>query len=197
MRGRIATPLALVAAIAIFAGAFVLTRSLLWSPLLAAVGAVGLYLMIDSRRPHEVSDDEYEEDAERKVDDVLRIVKEIRKSAEGVISLPVRQTLQQSCDYVPELLNRVRTGSPSTLFSSASQLGAHLTSLAGALKQYLDIQRNPAFYTDAPALMAGGEAAFGRFAEFTVESLKLVNAGDLAQYQANLATVAPPKLPQL
>jgi hypothetical protein len=191
VRGRIATPVALLAAIGVFLGVFAVTRSLLWSPVLAALAAVGVYLMIDSRRPHEVHDDE------RKVREALRIIRDIRRLSDDVASRTAKRQLLQSCDYVPELLSRVKARSPDSLYSSASQLGAHLTSLVGVLTQYLDIQRNPAFYTDPAGLLSGGEVAFQRFAEFTVDSLRLVNAGDIAQYQANLATVAPPKLPQL
>ena len=197
MRGRVATGAALVTAVAVFAGVFAVTGSLLWSPVLAAAAAFGLYLMIDSRRPHEVSDDEYEADADRKVEEALRVLREIRKQIKDVQSPSVRNLLQQSCDYVPELLARVKKSSPNGLYSSASQIGAHVSSLSGVLTQYLDIQRNPTFYSNPAALMHGGETAFQRFTEFTVDSLRLVNSGDIAQYQANLETVAPPKLPSI
>jgi hypothetical protein len=197
VRARVAAGAALVAAVVVFVGVFVVTGSLVWSPVLAAVAALGLYLMVDSRRPREVSDDEYVADADRKVEDTLRIVRDIRKRLTEVKSPAVRHQLQQSCDYVPELLARVKKNSPNSLYSSASQIGAHVSSLAGVLTQYLDIQRNPTFYTNPAALMHGGETAFQRFTEFTVDSLRLVNSGDIAQYQANLETVAPPKLPSL
>ncbi|MCP2322786.1 hypothetical protein HDA40_001293 [Hamadaea flava] len=197
MRGKLAAGAALVAAVGIFVGVFVVTRSLLWSPLLAAAGAVGLYLMVDSRRPSEVSDDEYAADAEKKMEEALRTIREIRRGLKDVASPTAKHLLQQACEQVPELLARVKARSPNSLYSSASQLGAHLTSLSGVLTQYLDIQRNPSFYTDPAALMSGGEAAFDRFAQFTLDSLRLVNSGDIAQYQANLETVAPPKLPTL
>lgn len=197
MRGRVAAGVALVAAVAVFAGVFVVTQSLLWSPILAGAAALGLYLMIDGRRPHEVSDDEYEADADRKVEEALRAIREIRKQINSIQSPSARHLLQQSCDYVPELLDRVKKRSPNSLYSSASQMGAHVASLAGVVTQYLDIQRNPNFYTNPTALMQGGETAFQRFAEFTVDSLRLVNSGDIAQYQANLETVAPPKLPSI
>jgi hypothetical protein len=197
VKRRVATPLALLTAIGVFAGLYAATGSLLWSPLLAAVSAVGVYLMLDSRTAAQVRDDEYGADADRKADEVARTVREIRKLSRDVASPTVRHLLQQSADHVPELLNRVRATSPNSLYSSASQLGAHLQSLLGVVRQYLDIQRNPAFYDDPAALLAGGEQAVQRFTEFTIDSLRLVNQGELAQYQANLQTVAPPKLPQL
>lgn len=197
MMRRVATPLALLVAIGVFGGLFHVTGSLLWSPLLAALSALGVYLMLDSRTASEVRDDEYGADADRKVDEVVRAAKEVRKLSRDVASPSVKHLLQQAAEFVPELLDRVRATSPNSLYSSASQLGAHLQSLLGVVRQYLDIQRNPTFYDDPAALLAGGEQAVQRFTEFTIDSLRLVNQGDLAQYQANLQTVAPPKLPQL
>ncbi|MFC7240942.1 hypothetical protein ACFQO7_00485 [Catellatospora aurea] len=197
MTRKVATPLALLVAVGVFGGLFSVTGSLLWSPLLAAVSALGVYLMLDSRTASQVRDDEYGADADRKADEVVRAAKEIRKLSRDVASPSVKHLLQQAAEFVPELLDRVRATSPNSLYSSASQLGAHLQSLLGVVRQYLDIQRNPAFYDDPAALLAGGEQAVQRFTEFTIDSLRLVNQGDLAQYQANLQTVAPPKLPQL
>ncbi|GIF90798.1 hypothetical protein Cch02nite_42420 [Catellatospora chokoriensis] len=194
---KVATPLALLVAVGVFGGLFAVTDSLLWSPLLAALCALGVYLMLDSRTTSQVRDDEYGADADRKADEVVRAAKEIRKLSRDVASPSVKHLLQQAAEFVPELLERVRATSPNSLYSSASQLGAHLQSLHGVVRQYLDIQRNPTFYDDPAALLAGGEQAVQRFTEFTIDSLRLVNQGDLAQYQANLQTVAPPKLPQL
>ncbi|WP_155390529.1 ATP synthase subunit B family protein [Catellatospora paridis] len=197
MMRKVATPLALLVAVGVFGGLFSVTGSLLWSPLLAALCALGVYLMLDSRTTSQVRDDEYGADADRKADEVVRAAKEVRKLSRDVASPSVKHLLQQAAEFVPELLERVRATSPNSLYSSASQLGAHLQSLQGVVRQYLDIQRNPTFYHDPAALLAGGEQAVQRFTEFTIDSLRLVNQGDLAQYQANLQTVAPPKLPQL
>ncbi|WP_117210944.1 hypothetical protein [Allorhizocola rhizosphaerae] len=197
MRHRLATPVSLLAAVGVFAGGYALTGSLLWSPVLAAAAAIGVYLMLDDRTPTQVRDDDYDADAARKVDEALAVVADIRKRLRDVSSARARHDLQQACAAVPELLDRVRATSPSSLFSSASQLSAHLTSLSGVLAQYLDIQRKPAFYPDAARLLEGGEQAFARFSEFALDSVRLVNSGELAQYQANLQTVAPPKIPQL
>ncbi|MDI1465845.1 hypothetical protein QEZ54_33220 [Catellatospora sp. KI3] len=194
---KLATPLALVTAVAVFGALFAATSSLLWSPLLAAAAALGVYLMLDGRTAAQIRDDEYADDADAKVEAAVETARRLRKLSKDVHSPTVRHLLQQSADHVPELLTRVKATAPTTLFSSASALGAHLQSLLGVVTQYLDIQRNPTFYHDPAALLAGGEAAVQRFTDFTIDSLRLVNQGDLAQYQANLATVAPPKLPQL
>jgi hypothetical protein len=72
-----------------------------------------------------------------------------------------------------------------------------VASLAGVVRQYLDIQRKPSFYRDPDALKLSGDDAFRRFTEFAFESVQLVNQGDIATYRANLETVAPPRLPDL
>ncbi|GIH06174.1 hypothetical protein Rhe02_42410 [Rhizocola hellebori] len=197
MRAKLAAPASLATAVGVFAVLFLMTHSLLWSPLLAALAALGLYLMLDDRTPAQVRDGEYAEDANRKVEEALRTVRQIRGITAQVLSPSVKHSLQQACEYVPELLTRVRKTSPNNLYSSASSLGGHLTSLAGVVEQYLDIQRKPDFYKNPAELMRGGEIAIQRFTEFTVDSLRLVNSGELAQYQANLETVAPPQLPDL
>jgi hypothetical protein len=197
MKAKIATSVALVSAVVIFAGIYLLTESLLWSALVAAAGAVGVYLMMDARTPKQVESDTYAEDAERKVDETLRLVREVRKLSRDVTSTSARGSLESACQYVPELLDRVRTNSPNSLYSSASQIGGHLASLVGAVRQYLDIQRKPALYAEPQALMRSGEEAFRRFTEFAFDSVQLVSQGDIAAYRANLETVAPPKLPEL
>jgi hypothetical protein len=197
VRARLATPLALVSAVAIFVGAFVVTGSLLWSPLIAVAGALGAYLMLDARNVRQVLSDDYADDAERKMGEALQLVRELRKLSRDVTSPAARGSLESACQYVPELLNRVKAGSPNSLYSSASQIGSHLSSLLGVVRQYLDIQRKPQLYANPEALQASGEEAFRRFTTFAFDSVQLVNQGDMATYRANLETVAPPKLPEL
>jgi hypothetical protein len=197
MRAKAATPLALVIAVGVFIGLFVFTHSFIWSPLLALVAAFGVYFMLDDRTPAQVADGDYAEDANDKADEVLRIVKQLKGLLIQVRSPSVQYSLQQACDAVPELLGRIRKTAPNTLYSSASALYGHLVSLSGVVEQYVDIQNKPTFYRDPQALMQGGELAIARFTEFTIESVRLVNQGELAQYQANLETVAPPQLPEL
>jgi hypothetical protein len=197
MRAKAATPLALATAAGVFVVLFLLTRSLLWAPVLAALAAVGVYFMLDDRTPAQVADGDYAEDADEKASEALRIIKQLKGLLTQVRSPSVQYSLQQACDAVPELLARIRKTAPNTLYSSASALYGHLVSLSGVVEQYLDIQNKPPFYRDPQALMGGGEQAIQRFTEFTIESVRLVNQGELAQYQANLETVAPPKLPEL
>jgi hypothetical protein len=197
MRHRLAAPAALVIAIAVFAVVFVLTRSLLWPPLLAAAAAVGAYLMLDDRSRLRVQSDTYADEAQAKVDEALKVVRGIERLNRDVRGPAARTALESACRYVPELFDRVRAKSPNSLYSTASQIAGHLTSLDGAVRQYLDIQRKPELYTDPEGLKRSGEAAFQRFADFALDSVRLVNQGDIAQYKANLDTVAPPKLPEL
>jgi hypothetical protein len=193
----LAAPAALVAAVAVFAGVFVLTQSLIWSPLLAVAAAFGLYLMLDDRSALRVQSDNYAGEAEEKVDDALGVIRGIAKLAKQVDAPAAREALESACRYVPELFDRVRAKSPNSLYSTASQIGGHLRSLDGAVRQYLDIQAKPVLYTDPEGLKKSGEQAFQRFADFALNSVRLVNQGDLAQYKANLDTVAPPRLPEL
>jgi hypothetical protein len=197
VRAKLATPVALAAAVVVFAVVFAVIGSLLWSVLLAVAAAFGAYLMLDHRTPVQVRDDTYSEDADRKVAEALRLVRDIARLGRQVTSTAARGSLEMACRYVPELLERVKANSPDSVYSSASQMVAHLSSLHGVLTQYLDIQRKPALYQRPQALRDSGEEAFRRFAEFAFDSVQLVNQGDIAQYQANLATVAPPKLPSL
>ena len=62
---------------------------------------------------------------------------------------------------------------------------------------FADIERNPSFYPDPTQQLTQGEQAVQRFVAFSLDSIRLVNQGDLAQYKANLATAAPPVMPTL
>jgi hypothetical protein len=197
MRARIAAGGALVATVVAFVITFLVTGSLLWTvPLSAAVG-LGVYLMADGRSRTQVALDTYTDDADRKAAEALRTLAEVRKLSREVRTPAARGSLEAADQYVTELLDRVRASSPDSLYSTASTLGAHLQSLLGVVRQYLDIQRKPALYKQPEQLQSSGEEAFRRFAEFAFDSIQLVNQGDLASYRANLATVAPPKLPEL
>ncbi len=197
MRHRLAPPVALAAAVGAFTLVFTLTDSLLWSPLLAAAIALGLYLMLDDRTATRVQQDTYADEARDRVDEALRVLRGIERHARDVRQPEARRALEDACRYVPELFDRVRDRSPDSLYSTAARMGGHLHSLDGAVRQYLDIQRQPVLYQDPETLRRNGEQAFRRFADFALDSVRLVNQGDIAQYRANLDTVAPPSLPDL
>ncbi|GIG94355.1 hypothetical protein [Plantactinospora mayteni] len=197
MRGKLAAPVALATAVAVFTGTFVLTGNFLWAPLLAMAAAVGVYLMVDDRSPAQARSDDYLDEARAKVAEALAILRGIERLHPDVQAPAARTALESACRYVPELFDRVQARSPNSLYSTASQISGHLSSLDGAVRQYLDIQRKPVLYADPEALKRSGELAFERFAAFALDSVRLVNQGDIAQYRANLDTVAPPKLPEL
>jgi hypothetical protein len=197
VRRRLAAPVALVAAVAVFGLVYAFTSSLLWAPILAVAAAIGVYLMLDDRSRAQVSSDSYADEAQEKVDEALKLIRGIERLAKDVNTPGARKALESACHYVPELFARVRAKAPNSLYSTASQIGGHLRSLDGAVRQYIDIQRQPVLYSDPQALRSSGEEAFQRFADFALESIRLINQGDLAQYKANLDTVAPPKLPEL
>ena len=197
MRHKLAAPTGLVTGVVVFAGVLLATRSVLWPSLLAVAAAVGVYLMLDDRSPTRVASDSYLDEANAKVEEALRTLRGVRRLAHDVRAPAARASLDAACRYVPDLFDRVRTVSPNTLYSTASQIGAHLVSLDGAVRGYLDIQRNPVLYQHPEALLSSGESAFQRFADFTLDSVRLVNQGDIGQYVANLETVAPPKMPEV
>ncbi|PZG16715.1 hypothetical protein C1I95_16945 [Micromonospora craterilacus] len=197
MRRKLAAPVALAAAVAVFTGVFAATTSFLWAPLLAVAAALGVYFMLDDRSPAQARGDDYLDEARAKVEEALKVLRGIERLSREVQAPVARAALQSACRYVPELFDRVRAAAPNSLYSTASQIGGHLTSLDGVVRQYLDIQGKPVLYTDPEALRHSGELAFERFAAFTLDSVRLVNQGDIAQYRANLDTVAPPKLPEL
>jgi hypothetical protein len=197
VRHKLAAPVALAAAVVVFFGVFLATRSLLWPPLLAIAAGLGAYLMVDDRSSRKVASDDYDEQARQKVGEALGRIARIRELGQSVIEPSARLSLESACDRVPELFERVRVQAPNSLYSTASQLNGHLASLEGAVGQYLDIQRNPLLYPGPEALKSSGEQAFKRFADFALDSVRLVNQGDIAQYRANLDTAAPLELPDL
>jgi hypothetical protein len=197
MRHRLAGPLGLLAAVGVFLAVFVPTGSLVLSPLLAGAAAIGVYLMVDDRNLNQVVEDNYEDEANRKVKRVLRQLETVEDRIGRITDRDARRSLELACRYVPELVNRVRDTAPNSLYSTASQLSGHLTSLDGVAVRYLDIQARPDLYPDPQLLCQRGREGFERFAEFIRDSIRLVNQGDLAEYQAHLETVAPLKLPEL
>ncbi|MGW4464110.1 hypothetical protein [Micromonospora sp. NPDC004704] len=197
MRHKLAAPAGLATGVLVFVGVLLATRSVLWPALLAVAGAIGVYLMVDDRSPAEAAGDSYLDEANAKVGEALRTLRDVRRLSREVQAPAARASLETACRHVPDLFDRVRGTSPNTLYSTASQIGAHLVSLDGAVRRYLDIQGSPLLYRDADALLTSGDQAFQRFADFTLESVRLVNQGDIGQYVANLDTVAPPRMPEV
>ncbi len=197
VRAKHAILVALVAAAVIFTGIYLFTTSVVGGAVAGLAAGAGAYFLLARSATIQLGPDNYVEDADRKVEEALVMVREIKALGRGITAPVARGLLDMACTTVPDLLARVKANSPNSLYSSASQIGAHLDSLQGAVRQYIDIQNKPAFYKDPEALKATGEQAFRRFTEFVVDSVRLVNQGDIAAYRANLETVAPPKMPEL
>lgn len=199
---RYSVVLSLAAAVVVFvalffglAGADVLLRLAL-PAVLGAAAAIGMRVMTRPTRPELIAQ-EYQDNALGKVQEARDLVRQLSGVAIKVRHQKMRATIDQSVRSVPELLRRVEQLSPDTLYSSAGQVAMHLESLVGVVEQYAEIERHPTYYANPEELLAAGESAAQRFADFTIDSIRLINLGELAEYQANLETVTPPQLPGL
>lgn len=193
---------AMLAAVVVFLGMFAALAGvtdvirLAGPAVLAVLAGLGTRLAL-ARTPAQISDESYREDARELVEQCEGLVDQIRKAARGVRSPSLRAQVERVGQVVPELLRRVERTSPTSLYSSASQLREHLTSLRGVVATYAEIEANPSFYDRPTAQLTAGEQAVDRFVDFTLDNIRLVNQGDVATYQSNLATVAPPEMPKL
>ncbi|WCC79352.1 hypothetical protein O6R08_07375 [Cutibacterium equinum] len=163
---------------------------------LAIATAVGVSLVM-WRSPAQITDDSYNDDAEDKVRSCHRIVDEITSQGRSLDSASMKSLVRQISKVVPDLLDRVKEASPSALYSTASQLEGHLRSLSGVVNTYRDVEEHPTYYKQPDEVLLAGEQATRRFLDFAVDSIRLINQGDLAEYRANLETVAPPEMPVL
>ncbi len=199
---RYAAPLAILVAIVLFGVLFVLLAGA--SPLLrlgapavlAVLGATGTYLML-GRTDAQLQADDYSADARAKVVEVSATLRQVTAEARRIRDPQIQAALARATEVMPELLDRIAETQPSSLYSSAARLGGHMKSLLGLVEQFADIEEHPEYYHDAPRLLADGRAAVERFDQFAIDSIRLVNQGDMAEYQANLDTVAPPEIPTL
>lgn len=161
----------------------------------AAVG-FGVHLML-APSDTELQQVDYQEDARARVRAALADLSEANRAAARARDPRVRAALERASRTVPELLDRIAETQPTSLYSSAAQIGGHVKSLRSMIVQYAEIEQHPDYYSDAPRLLNEGREAVERFDRFTIDSIRLVNQGDMAEYQANLDTVAPPELPKL
>lgn len=197
---RFSTPLAFAAAVAVYvlfffalAGGGMLLQ-VAAPALLALVAAVGVKIAL-GRTPAEITDDAYRDDAEAQSRRTRATLGLVLEASRKVSSASMREDLNKIGTQVPELLRRTAEESPNSLYSSAATLNGHLQSLLGVVRQYADIERNPSFYPQAATLLDAGADAVHRFRDFTLDSIRLINQGGIAEYRANLDTVAPPALP--
>lgn len=199
---RHSTLIALLVAAAVFVGMFAALGQatdvirLAGPAVLAVFAALGTQLAL-GRTPAQITDDAYHDDARGQVRACLDVVEKIQRDARKVKSASMRHQAQEIGRVVPELLTRVERTAPTSLYSSAAQIRGHLQSLEQVVTTFADIERNPSFYPEPAEQLTQGEQAVQRFVAFSLDSIRLVNRGDLAQYKANLATVAPPVMPVL
>lgn len=199
---RYSTVFALTTAVVVYVVMFLLLgQSDLWlrltaSVVLAAGSAIGVQFMAGRTRG-ELEADAYEDDAKALVRKTNALLAQADGLARQLSDPGLRAAIGRSRRTVAELLGRVEEDQPTSLYSSASKFAGHAESLLSVVDAYVDIERHPAYYRDAPALLEQGAQAIRRFDEFAIESIQLVNQGDMADYQANLNTVAPPAIPKL
>lgn len=179
----------------VLAGASPLVRLLVPAGLglLAAIG-VGVLLVPTTAQ---IRDAEYASDAKDRAAACRALLRQIAQEAGTLHSPSMRQLVRQTQQVVPDLLDRVAATSPTSLYSSASQLEGHLQSLLGVVRTYVDVEAKPTYYTRPEKMLQQGEEATRRFVDFAIDSIRLVNQGDIAEYRANLETVAPPTMPTL
>lgn len=199
---RYATPIALASAVAIYVVLFLLLGNsdvllrIAAPAALAAIGAIGVKFML-SRDQAQIEDDNYRDDAKALASKVKREMAEASAMAHAITDAEIQSAITRASRTVPELLARVEEDQPNSLYSSASKFDGHVSSLKGVVESYVDITQHPDYYKDAPALLKQGKQAILRFDEFTIETMQLLTQGDMAEYQANLDTVAPPAIPKL
>ncbi len=150
-----------------------------------------------SRDPAQIEDDNYRDDAKALASKVKHDMAETALMAGDITDAEIQSALRRASHTVPEILSRVEEDQPNSLYSSASKFDGHVASLQGIVESYLDIKRHPDYYKNSSILLEQGKQAILRFDEFTIETMQLLPQGDMAEYQANLDTVAPPAIPKL
>jgi hypothetical protein len=202
MRVKLAPWVALIAAIGVFGVAFwVLGQNLLALVIgVLAFGGTffGVYWMMDTRTDSEVASSQFSEATEREVDKVGQILGNIQQLSGQVHNVALQQTLVTGCQDVLTLLELVRSRQPHNLFLSANSLVASTGSLEETLRGYLAIQNNPRLSPhERKEPLRQGENAFRSFADDVRARLRLVDAGDIAQYMDQLKrrAASDPDLP--
>lgn len=199
---RHSTTIALTATVVVYVVLFLLLGNS--EPLLrvlapaafALVAGFGTKMML-GRNQAQIEDDAYHDDARSLANDVRREMREVLALGVSLPDAEARQAIERAGKTVPEILDRVEEDQPASLYSSASKFHGHVESLKGVVEAYIDIMEHPDYYRDASGMAAQGKAAMLRFDEFTIETMQLLTQGDVAEYQANLDTVAPPAIPKL
>jgi hypothetical protein len=166
----------------------------------AVVGLVaGLvaFLAVRAGFPPQPEVEDYDVDARRRVAKVLGSVHEIERMSGLVIDPVARRALQGGCARIPELLESVRQHDESGVASTAAKLNVTTSGVQRTLAQYLDIQKDPDLYNDAPSLLVAGQAGFVGFEKFVVDTFRRLNEVEMIDYRATLSALKPLEIGQL
>ena len=138
--------------------------------------------MLDDRTPARCETTTTPTDAERKVDEALRLVaRDPQAQPERGLARPPGARSSRPASTCRNCWTGSGPTRPTASTPAPASSAAHLSSLLGVRPA---VPRHPAqagASTSNPAvLLRGGEEAFRRFTEFTFDSVRLVNQGDLA-----------------
>jgi hypothetical protein len=79
----------------------------------------------------------------------------------------------------------------------AAKLNVTTSGIQTTLAQYLQIQKDPDLYTDAPGLLETGRTGFKNFNTFVVDTFRQLNDSEVIDYKATLAALQPLEIHQL
>jgi hypothetical protein len=168
-----------------------MTGSVAIAAVIGVVAAVIVVLGLRVAFPSDPELDTYAADARRRVAKVLASVREIDRMSAQVLDPVSRRALQNGCTRVPELLDSVQAHDPSGVASTAAKLNVTTSGIQRTLAQYLDIQKDPDLYNDAPALLATGQTGFVGFERFVVDTFRRLNDAEVINYKATLSALQP------
>ena len=191
---RYAIPIALLTGTGVFILAFLVLRGTHLSPLVAIIIPAVLFVIVtavvwfvvDGRTSKQAQLDAYRLEAEAKAHAALAQVSTIRKFVGQIKSPQVAQLLTQTCDDAVQLFDRIRSGNPNSLTSSATIMLEHLKALQGMLQQYVDIQDHPRFHDNGAEKLAQAQQAIAGFDQFLVNSIRLIEKGENVTFEVDL-----------
>ena len=167
------------------------SQSLVASTVVGVVAGALVALGVRLAFPSDPELDTYDADARRRVAKVLASVREIERMSAQVFDPVSRRSLQNGCGRIPELLDSVQAHDPSGVASMAAKLNVTTSGIQRTLAQYLDIQKDPDLYNDAPALLATGQTGFVGFETFVVDTFRRLNDAEIINYKATLSALQP------
>lgn len=174
-----------------------LTHNPIASIVTGVVAGVVIGVALHFAYPPDAELDAYNVNARRRVAKLLDSTRAIQRMASKVNDETARTALESGCSRIPDLINKVQEREPLSVASTASTLFNTVSRIQDTLARYLDIQEDPTVYTDGSGLMSTGRQGFVGFDEFVIDTFRAVNDADARQFQATLAAIRPPDIPQL